>query len=325
MDKQLTVSASPHLRNQASTTRIMLDVLLALLPTTIAATVIFGTRVLFVCLVTIGSCVLSEYVARKVMKRSNTLTDLSAIVTGLILALNLPVSIPLWMAAFGGIVAIVVAKQMFGGLGQNFINPAIAGRIVLTASFPTAMTNFTQPVTSGYADAVSAASPLSVLNKGGTAQLPSMLDMLLGNHMGSLGEVCSIALLLGFGYLVIRKVVIPIIPLCYIGTVALIMLIAHPGDWAFLGYQILGGGLLLGAFFMATDYATSPLTIKGKIIFGIGCGLITCLIRLYASMPEGVSFSIIIMNIFVPHIDRLTLPKPFGAQKEKKKRSEAEA
>jgi len=315
-DKKLTVSASPHVRSGVTTTGIMLDVLIALLPSLIVSTILFGFRVLAVCAVTICSCVLSEYVARKIMKRPNTLGDLSAIVTGLILAFNLPVSIPLWMAAFGAVVAIVVAKQLFGGIGQNFINPAIAGRIVMMVSFPAAMSNWTQPLAWRGMEASTTASPLMALRN--SEALPSLTDMLLGIRSGSLGEVCALTLLLGFLYLTLRRVIVPVVPLCFVGTVAVIMLIAGGGDMNFLAYQLLGGGLLLGAIFMATDYATSPISIKGKLVFGVGCGLLTCLIRLYGSMPEGVSFAIIIMNILVPHIENLTMPKPFGTEKEQK-------
>jgi len=248
------------------------------------------------------------------MKRPNTVGDLSAVVTGLILACNLPASTPLWMAAFGSLAAIVVVKQMFGGIGQNFINPAIAGRIVMTVSFPAAMSAWTAPRILQTADAVTGASPLTEL-KNQSEALPSLLHMLLGARMGSLGEVCAAALLLGGAYLLVRRVISPAIPLSFIGTVAVVMLIANRGDFTLLAYQLLGGGLLLGAIFMATDYSTSPLHTKGKIIYGIGCGAITCVIRLFGAMPEGVSFAIILMNILVPHIEKLTLPKPFGRAK----------
>ncbi len=323
-EKYLTVKASPHVRTTITTPGIMLDVVLSLIPALIASTIIFGLRVLAICAVTIGTAILSEYLARKIMKRSNTLGDLSAVVTGLILAFNLPVSIPLWMAAFGSLVAIVVVKQMFGGVGQNFINPAIAGRIVLTASFPTAMSAWTQPRVLEHTDALTGASPLMDL-RNGAEQLPSLTQMFLGVRMGSLGEVCALALLLGGAYLLFRRVITLAIPLSFIGTVALVMLIAKRGDFEAVAYQLLAGGLLLGAIFMATDYSTSPISQKGKIIFGIGCGLITCLIRLFGSLPEGVSFSIIIMNILVPHIENLTLPRPFGAVKEKRKKEEGKA
>ena len=227
------------------------------------------------------------------------------------------------MAAIGSIVAIVVVKQMFGGIGQNFVNPAMTARIILMVSFPTAMARWTAPLASAWsADAVTTATPMASLaaSSGGnlSADLPSLWQMLVGYHGGSMGEVCALALLVGGVYLIIRRVISPIIPAAYIGTVAVWMLLAGHGDLRFVAYELLGGGLLLGAFFMATDYATSPITAKGKWIFGIGCGIITSVIRLYGSLPEGVSFSIILMNILVPHIERLTLPRAFGAEKEKK-------
>lgn len=321
--KKLLVSASPHIHSPETTTGVMGDVIISLLPALVMAVVWFGSRALVLTAVCIGTAVLAEWVSRRVMKRPNTLGDLSAVVTGLILALNLPATLPLWMAAIGSIVAIVVVKQMFGGVGQNFVNPAMTARIILMVSFPTAMARWTAPLASAWsADAVTTATPMASLaaSSGGnlSADLPSLWQMLVGYHGGSMGEVCALALLVGGVYLIIRRVISPIIPAAYIGTVAVWMLLAGHSDLRFVAYELLGGGLLLGAFFMATDYATSPITAKGKWIFGIGCGIITSVIRLYGSLPEGVSFSIILMNIFVPHIERLTLPRAFGAEKEKK-------
>lgn len=321
--KKLLVSASPHIHSPETTTGVMGDVLISLLPALVMAVVWFGSRALVLTAVCIGTAVLAEWLSRRVMKRPNTLGDLSAVVTGLILALNLPASLPLWMAAIGSVVAIVVVKQMFGGIGQNFVNPAMTARIILMVSFPTAMARWTAPLVSAWsADAVTTATPMASLaaSSGGnlSADLPSLWRMLVGYHGGSMGEVCALALLVGGVYLIIRRVISPIIPVAYIGTVAVWMLAAGRGDLRFVAYELLGGGLLLGAFFMATDYATSPITAKGKWIFGIGCGVITSVIRLYGSLPEGVSFSIILMNILVPHIERLTLPRAFGAEKKKK-------
>lgn len=321
--KKLLVSASPHIHSPETTTGVMGDVLISLLPALVMAVVWFGSRALVLTAVCIGAAVLAEWLSRSVMKRPNTLGDLSAVVTGLILALNLPASLPLWMAAIGSVVAIVVVKQMFGGIGQNFVNPAMTARIILMVSFPTAMARWTAPLVSAWsADAVTTATPMASLaaSSGGnlSADLPSLWQMLIGYHGGSMGEVCSLALLVGGVYLILRRVISPIIPAAYIGTVAVWMLAAGRGDLRFVAYELLGGGLLLGAFFMATDYATSPITAKGKWIFGIGCGIITSVIRLYGSLPEGVSFSIILMNILVPHIERLTLPRAFGAEKAKK-------
>ncbi len=315
--KKLVVSASPHLRTKDTTTGIMLDVIIALVPALIASVVLFGPRALAVVATTVISAVLSEYVSRKVMKRHNTIGDLSAVVTGLILAFNLPVSIPLWMAAVGSFFAIVVVKQFFGGIGQNFANPAIAARIVLLISFGQAMGNWTAPL-SWKTDAVSTATPLAILGGESTEALPSLIDMLLGVRGGCLGETCSLALIAGGIYLIARKVISWKIPVAYIGTVAVIMLIAGKFDLEFLAYQLMGGGLLLGAFFMATDYSTSPIKSNAKIVFGVGCGLLTCVIRLFAALPEGVSFAILIMNLLVPHIETIMAPKPFGTVKEKK-------
>ncbi len=314
------VSSSPHVQSKTTTTRIMFDVIISLVPALIAATVNFGLRVLALTATCIVSAVLFEYIARRIMKRDNTLGDLSAVVTGLILSLNLPVTLPLWMAAFGSVVAIVVVKQFFGGLGQNFVNPAITARIILMLCFAGAMTTWVKPGFTLWADAkidgVTCASPLATLTENGSIEGVTVLDMLLGFRAGSMGETCAIALIIGGIYLVIRKVISPIIPLSFIGTVFLCMLIKEK-DLTFALYEILSGGLLLGAIFMATDYATSPINPKGKLIFGIGCGLITSLIRIFGSLPEGVSYSIILMNILVPHIDTLTLAKPFGTRKKK--------
>ena len=321
-EKKLTVSASPHVRSAQTVSGIMLNVIIALIPALAASVWLFGLRVLLVCAVTVSVSVLSEYIARKVMKRHNTIGDLSAVVTGLILAFNLPVSIPLWMAAIGSVIAIVVAKQFFGGIGQNFVNPAIAGRIILMVSFPTAMTTWTAPFAyKSTQGTITTATPLAAEE----SELPSLLKMFLGMRGGSLGETCAAALIIGGLYLIIRKIISPSIPLSFIGTVAVIMLIAGKGDLSFVAYQLLSGGLMLGAFFMATDYATSPINFKGKIIFGIGCGIITSMIRLFGSLPEGVSFAIILMNILVPHIENLTTPKPFGTVKEKKSKEKEAA
>lgn len=332
MAKKLTVSASPHVRSNETTTGIMLDVIISLVPALVMSVVYFGTRALALAAVTVGSAVLAEYVSRKVMKRNGTLGDLSAVVTGLILALNLPSTLPLWMGAIGSVVAIVVVKQMFGGIGQNFVNPAITARIILMVSFPTAMAKWVAPFTNGWAaDAVTTATPMASLAaaKGGDLSLaqglPSLTQMLIGSHGGSMGEVCSLALLAGALYLLLRRVISPAIPFSFIGTVAVCMLIAGKGNLEYVAYELLGGGLLLGAFFMATDYTTSPLNLKGRIVFGIGCGLITSVIRIFGSLPEGVSFSIILMNILVPHIEHLTTPKPFGFVKEKKEKEAAKA
>ena len=308
---QLIVSASPHLRAADSTRGIMLDVILALLPAGAAAVVLFGWRSLLVMAVCVAAAVLSEYISRKIMRRDTTIGDLSAVVTGLLLAYNLPVTIPLWMAALGSAISIIVVKQLFGGLGQNFVNPALIGRIVLMMSFTAAMSQWTLPLAQQTVDAVTSATPLAIAKAGDSAQMPELMELFLGRHAGSLGETCALALLLGGVYLCIRRVITPLVPVVFVCTTGLLTFLA--------GYnpleQILSGGLLLGAIFMATDYATTPINWKGKLIFAVGCGAITAFIRIFSSLPEGVSFSIIIMNIVTPHIDRLTIGKPFGSRK----------
>ena len=310
MTEKLFVSPSPHLRCGDTTQKIMGDVLIALIPAAIASVVIFGFRALMVLAVTVISCVLSEYLSRKIMKRDNTIPDLSAVVTGVLLAFNLPVSIHPLIAAFGGVVAIVVVKQMFGVIGMNFVNPALTARIVLMSSFPTQMSTWSEPFyyLKGSADAITTASPLNMMANGG--EMPSLSALFLGFRAGCLGETCAVALLLGGVYLALRRVIRIEIPLCFIGTVFVFSWILGQNPVE----HILTGGLLLGAIFMATDYTTSPITFSGRIIFGIGCGLLTVLIRVFGSLPEGVSFSIILMNILVPHIERLTRPKPFGEE-----------
>ena len=310
--EKLFISSSPHLRSGTGVRSIMLDVIIALTPALIASVILFGPRALLVTAVSVAAAVLAEYLSRKIMKRPNSIGDLSAVVTGMLLAFNLPVSIPLWIAALGSAIAIVVVKQFFGGIGQNFVNPALAGRIILMVSFPAQMTKWTMPLTGSFGgvDAVTTATPLGILSEGGEQTMPPLLDMFFGVRGGCLGETCAVALLLGGVYLVARKVINPIIPICYVGTAALLSLAFGLDPLV----QILSGGLLLGAIFMATDYATSPLTNWGKVIFGIGCGVLTMIIRQFGSLPEGVSFSIVLMNILVPYIDRLTRPVPFGEE-----------
>ena len=309
----LNVSSSPHIRDQAKSSRIMLDVVIALIPALIASVYIFGLRALLVICLTVGSAVLFEYLCRRVMKRENTISDWSAVVTGLLLAFNLPPSIPLYIPVVGAFIAIVIVKQMFGGLGQNFVNPALTARIILTLSIPAVMTRWT--LLSRHigdlasSDLVSTATPLYLLRSGSTAaDLPSYLDLFLGLKGGCIGEVSVLALLIGAAYLMIRKVISGWIPFVYILTVF--------GFTALMGldpvYHVLSGGLFIGAFYMATDYVTSPLTVRGKIIFAVGCGLLTSVIRVFGGMTEGVSFSIIFMNILTPHIDRWTIPVAFG-------------
>ncbi|WP_316608806.1 RnfABCDGE type electron transport complex subunit D [uncultured Ruminococcus sp.] len=312
MEAKLHVSSSPHFKGNNSTRRIMLDVIIALCPAAIAACVIFGLRSMVLIGVCVSTCVLLEYASRKIMKRDTTIGDLSAVVTGLLLALNLPVDINPLIAMFGCLIAIVVVKQMFGGIGMNFVNPALAARIVLLVSFPSAMMHWVTAAGAPAAaqiDATTSATPLAA-----APGVYSYIDLLIGRCGGSIGEVCAVALILGGVYLVVRRVISPIIPCVYLGTAALMSLIVGLDPL----YQLLSGGLLLGAIFMATDYTTSPVTKWGKVIFAVGCGFFTILLRAYSNMPEGVSFSILLMNILVPLIERATVPRTLGYIKKKK-------
>ena len=304
MKEMLTVSSSPHIKRPDTTRGIMSDVVIALAPAATYGCILFGLRALAVLITCVGVAVLSEFLWNKALKKPNTIKDMSAVVTGLLLGMNLPPTLPLWQAAIGSVAAIIVVKQMFGGLGHNFANPAIAARIMLLVSFPAAMTRFTEPVS----DAVTSATPLV-----GTASALSFKTLFFGMHAGSIGETSAFLLLVGGLYLVIRRVITPIIPVCFIGTVALFSLIT--GENVML--SVFGGGLILGAVFMATDYTTSPTTPLGKAVFAVGCGIITFVIRKFGSLPEGVSYSILLMNILVPHINRFTLSKPFGFEKVK--------
>ncbi len=301
---RLIVTSSPHTRDNITTQKVMLCVILSLLPAVITSCIYFGLRALILIVVCVAFSVLTEYVCRRLMKRSNTISDLSACVTGILLALNLPVTLPIWQAIIGCIVAIAVVKQLFGGIGQNFANPAIVARIVLMMSFTTDMTTWAIPkYYQNSAEIVTGATPLV----SGDA---SYIDLFLGNVGGCIGETSALALLIGGIFLIVTKIVSPSAPVSFIGTVALLTLISG-GD---VLYQILSGGLFLGAFFMATDYTTTPITEKGKIIFGIGCGIITFVVRNFGGYPEGVSFSILLMNVLTPYIDRLTMLKPLGAK-----------
>lgn len=314
MEKGFLASSSPHIRSIASTPGIMKDVIIALMPALAAGIYFFRLKALLVILVTVAACVGAEYVSNKLMKKRLTIGDYSAAVTGLLLAFNLPPSIPLWIAAVGGVFAVVIVKQLFGGLGHNFINPALAARAFMLASWPVQMTMWTNPI-----DGASSATPLALIKKGGEAVggvLPSYLSLFSGNIAGCIGETSVIALLLGAAYLFCKRVITPLIPVSFIATVAVMTWILG-GDKVFTGdflYHILSGGLMLGAFFMATDYTTTPSTVKGMLVFGIGCGLLTSIIRLYGGYPEGVSYSILLMNVAAPLIERYTRPKTFGGE-----------
>ena len=343
-----TVAQSPHIYASARTGTIMRDVIIALMPGLAAGAWLFGARTLLVAGVAIAACVASEYAARRIMARPQTVGDLSSVVTGLLLAMSLPPSIELWKAAVGGAIAIIAVKQIFGGIGQNFMNPALAARIALLTSWGQSMTRWTEPArrlfpagaaagaaagsaAAGYAagaaaDAVSGATPMAIAKAlykaGASAQAglgqaaPGYLDMFLGNMAGCIGETCAAALVAGGIYLLARKVITWHIPATFIAATALLTWVFGGGRGLCTGdplYHVLGGGLIIGAFFMATDYSTSPMTAKGKLIMGAGCGALTACIRLFAGYPEGVSFAIVIMNVIVPLIDRYTAPKPFGA------------
>ena len=316
---KLIVEASPHIRSPRTTQNIMLDVIIALCPALVASIIIFGLKSLMLTVICCTCCVVFEWLFTLITKREKTVSDLSAIVTGMLLAFNLPVDLPIYMAVIGSFVAIVVAKCMFGGIGQNFANPAITARIVLMLSFTAAMNNYAAPFSwKEGADAVTSATPLAA----SAEELPSLLDMFLGVRGGCLGETCILALLIGGIYLIIRGVIRPVTPVAFIGTVAVLSLIYGGFDVTYMLYQLMSGGLVLGAFFMATDYATTPITTKGKLIFGIGCGVLTFLIRTFATMPEGVSFSILVMNCLTPTIERFTVPKALGVEKTKKVKEE---
>lgn len=315
MDSQrLIVSSSPHVRSESTVSSIMLDVVIALIPAIVAAAMFFGIRALFIIGVSVAAAVLTEALIQRLMKKPVTINDWSAVVTGLLLAFNLPPSAPWWLAVIGSAFAIAIVKQLFGGLGYNFLNPALAARAFLLASWPVRMTTWTQPG----ADAVTTATPLAIL-KGTEAagQLPSLMSMFIGNIGGTIGETSALALLIGGAYLLYKRVINWRIPIIYIATVAVLTWILGP-DGAFTGkplYHVLGGGLILGAFFMATDYVTSPVTPVGQVIMGLGCGILTAVIRLYGGYPEGVSYSILFMNVATPLIDRYTVPRKFGEVK----------
>ena len=310
MENKLIVTAAPHITSADSTQKIMGRVCLALCPALVASVIIFGVNALILTVVTVASCVFFEWGYCKLMGREVPIADLSAVVTGMLLAFNMPASMPWWMAIVGAFIAIVIIKQLFGGLGFNFANPAIVGRIALAVGFASRMANYPKPENG--IDALASATPLAV--EKGVLGAGEYVTLLLGNHGGVLGETCAIAILVGGIYLIATKVISPMIPVTYLATVAVLSLIG--------GYdpivQLLSGGLMLGAFFMATDYVTSPTTDKGKLIAGIFMGVITCAIRFLGTMSEGVSFAILLMNLVTPYIDALTRQDKLGIAKKKK-------
>lgn len=310
---KLTVSAAPHITGKDSSRSIMLDVIIALIPALIASGIVFGMRAIALTAVTVAACVVFEYLWQKALKLPCTVGDLSAVVTGMLLAFNMPSTLPFWMAVVGAAFAIIMVKQLFGGIGFNFVNPAITARIILATSFAGQMTNFVYPATT--CDAIASATPLAANAAGAFAEggAPYM-EMFLGLTGGVLGETSALALLIGFAYLLIKKVISPVIPVTYVATVAVLAVVFGQDPLV----HVLGGGLLLGAIFMATDYVTSPYTVKGKLVFGVCLGVITMIIRVFGTMAEGVSYAILLMNLFVPYINQLTRQKPLGAPKKVK-------
>lgn len=322
----LKVSASPHIRHEDTTRVLMSDVIIAMLPLVIWGAYIFGLRVITVTAISVISCVLFEFIFNIIIKKPSPIGDLSAVVSGMLLAFNLPATIPLWIPVVGAAFAMIVVKGLFGGLGKNFMNPVLAARVFLFASWPSHMTNYSEPLMrlslfGDGVDAVSSATSLTLLKSG---QLPdlSVKDMLIGNMAGCIGEISALLILAGGLYLIIRHVITWHITASFIATVAIFSLIFAPSELNALSYmtaQLLSGGLMLGAVFMATDYVTSPVTPKGRIIYGVGCGLLTMFIRSFGGYPEGVSFAILIMNLFVWYLDRGTKPVKFGGGKKNAK------
>lgn len=311
MENMLYGSSSPHIRSEETISRIMIDVLIALLPATLASIYFFRFNAIKLIGISILTAVLTEWALQKFMKKPVSINDFSAVVTGLLLAFNIPASAPWWIPVIGSAFAIAIAKQAFGGLGSNFINPALAARAMLLASWPVIMTNWVTPG----ADAVSTATPLAILKGEAEGTLPSITSVLMGNIGGSLGETSALLLIIGGLYLLYRGVITWRIPASFIATV-MIMTLLLDGGFTNMIYHTLSGGLMVGAFFMATDYSSSPVTPRGHIIFGVGCGILTSIIRIYGGYPEGVSYSILLMNVAAPLIDKYTSPKVFGEVKE---------
>ena len=315
MEHKFIVSSSPHIHQKRAASDIMLDVIIALLPATFMGIYYFGMRAALVVFTSIISCVLSEYIYQRAMKKSVTIYDLSAVVTGLLLGLNLPPAIPLWMVVVGSVFAIVLVKQLYGGIGKNFLNPALAARCFMLIAWAGAMTVFSEPLMG--ADAISQATPLSILKGTSTGVAPAISDAFIGKIPGSIGETSTLMLLLGGLYLLIKRVINWKIPVFYIGTFALLTALFGKNSLemnilSYTGLDLFCGGVMFGAIFMATDYTTTPTTKIGQIIFGVGCGLLTFAIRNFGGYPEGTSFAILLMNLLTPLIDRYTIPKSFG-------------
>lgn len=312
------VSLAPHIRSNDTVQKIMLDVIIALVPAMIASVYFFGMRSILLILTCVVACVATEYVTQSALKKTVQIRDLSAVVTGILIALNIPQSFPLWMAAFGSVFSILIVKECFGGIGFNFMNPALAARLVLMASWPKQITGYISPelLKQGVTDldSITYATPLQLIAAGDFTNLPQMKDMFIGNIGGVIGETSAIALLIGFVYLVVRKVISWEIPVIYVATTAVCLgILGIPMN--IIPYELLAGGLLLGAIFMATDYTTNPINRKGRIIFALGCGILTAVIRVKASLPEGVSYAICLMNLATPLIDKLTVTSAYGEAK----------
>ena len=310
--EKLIISTSPHLHAKATTPKIMGDVLIALAPAAVASVVLFGFQALLILAVCVATCVASEFLFNLIIKKKQTVSDLSACVTGTLLALSLPATANVWHCLVGSVFAIVVVKCLFGGIGCNFANPAVTARVFLLIAFATSIaggtaTNFQN------VDLIAGATPLEVIKTGDVSTLPSLLDMLLGNRGGAIGETCAVALILGGIYLIVRRVINWQTPVIFMGTVFVLSLLIKQ-DVSIALYQVLGGGVVIGAFFMATDYSTTPINKLGRMVFAFGCGVITVLIRFWGSYPEGVSFAILLMNILSPYVEKLCAKKPLGKE-----------
>ncbi len=320
MEEKFVVSSSPHIKSKSGISSVMLDVIIALIPALCAGVFFFGIKALVLVLTTVASCVVSEYIYERIAKKPITTGDLSAVVTGMLLSMSLPPMLPLWMAIIGGCFAIVIVKQLYGGLGKNFMNPALAARCFMMVAWAGQFATFILPLSGYGADAISSATPLAVLRGTSEGYVPTLMTAFIGVKAGCIGETSGLMLLIGFIYLLIKRIVDLKIPLCYIASFAILTYLFGENTTDFSqGYftmmHILTGGLLIAAFFMATDYVTTPTTSLGHIIFGIGCGVITFAIRRFGAYPEGVSFAIILMNVVSPLIERYTRPKSFGEVK----------
>ncbi len=315
--EKLIVSSSPHVHTNDTVSSIMRDVIIALFPACIAGVLFFGFRSIVVILTAVAACMMSEWAFQKLTRKQTTITDLSAAVTGMILGMNMPVGIPLWMVVIGSAFSIIIVKQLYGGLGKNFLNPALAGRCFMVIAWAGAMTSYT-PALFSPVDAISSATPLEVMKTGVDGYMPSLLNAFLGVKAGCIGETSGLCLLLGFVYLLVRRVIDYKIPVYYIASFVILTYLFGNSrgmdQWYYTALQVMTGGLLFGAIFMATDYVTTPTTSLGQIIFGVGCGGLTFVIRSFGGYPEGVSFAILLMNVATPLIENITKPRVFGTK-----------